>query len=160
MAKFLGGSNLNIRKDVINICAYYFEVLVHNYLELEEAIHKQSGLLFLFKKIDFLDRAKAFNGLLERAHEADEQLQLYNDYKGDYELNALIQKLTECLALYMNMVNVQININKMLKQKANGLKYDWNEYSSSLKYLNTLRDALENELPNLQSLYGTVIYKM
>lgn len=149
---------MNIREDVINMCAYFFEVLVSSYIDLEKAIKKQSGILYLFKKIDFMDRVNAFCGLLDRALEVINQLKpFYGSNLDDYELNALIIKLEECLSLYINMVNVQMSINKMLDQKAKGCKYDWNEYSTSLNQFNMTRDALENELPQLKSLYSQVL---
>lgn len=144
---------MNTRENVINTCAYFFEVLIKKFLELEKAIHKQSGLLSLFKKINYMDRANAFNGLLERAIEAKNELPSSDSEKNDYELYTLLIKLTECLAIYINMVKAQIEVNTNLNLKANGEQYNWNEYSKCLQHFEMLRSGLEAELPKLQSLY-------
>lgn len=148
---------MSARKEIIAVCAYFFEVLVKKFLELETTIQKQSGLLSIFKKINYLDRANAFNGLLERAIEAKNSLPLDNDTKEDYEIYSLATKLTECLAIYINMIESQVNLNIHLNQKANGEKYSWNEYTKCLKLFEMQRNALENELPKLNSLYAVIL---
>lgn len=55
------------------------------------------------------------------------------------------------------MVETQENINSYLNQKANGEKYSWNEYTKSLKFFDLQRNALESELPKLNSLYSIVL---
>ena len=53
------------RNESIRICAYFFEVLIVKFLEFEKAAQSQSGILSIFKKINFMDRVNALNGLLE-----------------------------------------------------------------------------------------------
>lgn len=148
---------MSARKEVINVCSYFFEVLVKQFLELEGAIHKQSGLLSIFKKINYLDRANAFNGLIERAIEAKKSLPMVDEIKEEYELYSLAIKLTECLAIYVNLLESLVNLNIHLNRKANGEKYSINEYTMSLQHCDMLRSGLENELPKLQSLYAVVL---
>lgn len=155
-----GGENMgssDTRENVINICAYFYEVLIKKFLELEKAVHSQSGLLSLFKKINYKDRANAFNGLLERAIEAKDELSSIHSDGINPELYSLLTKLTECMAIYVNMVKVQVEINENLNLKANGEKYDWNEYSKGLQFFEMLRSGLETELPKLQSLYSAIL---
>jgi hypothetical protein len=57
-------------QEITQVSAYFFEVLVKNFLELEKSISKQSGVLSIFKKINYLERVDAFKGLKERAIEA------------------------------------------------------------------------------------------
>lgn len=149
--------SLDTRENVINICAYFYEVLIKKFLELEEAVHNQSGLLSLFKKINYKDRANAFNGLLDRAIEAKNELSSICSDGINPEIYSLLTKLTECLAIYLNMVRTQVEINENLNLKANGEKYNWNEYSKGLQYFDMLRSSLETELPKLQSLYSAVL---
>ena len=148
---------MNTREEIANICAYFFEVLTKQFLELEKAIHKQSGLLAIFKKINYSDRANAFKGLLERAVEARNALPLSEMTKNDYELYNLTAKLTECFAIYIDMFKTQIEINTNLNLKAKGENYNWDVYSKSLKNFDMFRNSLETELPKLQSLYGAVL---
>jgi len=110
------------RNEAIRICAYFFEVLIAKFLEFEKAAQSQSGILSLFKKINFMDRVNALNGLLERAIEARDELSLINNDGKDAELSALLMKLTECYAIYINMVEAQVEINKNLNRKAQGEK--------------------------------------
>lgn len=146
-----------IRENSIRICAYFFEVLIARFLELEKAVHSKSGILSLFKKINYMDRAKAFSGLLERAIEAKNELSSISNEGKDAELSALLIKLTECYSIYINMVKAQVETNENLNRKANGEKYNWSEYSISLRSFDMFRNSLESELPKLQSLYSSML---
>jgi len=148
---------MSVREDIINIATYFFDVLIRKFLDLENTIHKQSGLLSIFRKINYADRANAFNGLSERAIEINEALSKIELSKEQYDLYNLATKLSECIAIYINMVKSQIEINTYLNQKANGEKYAWDEYSRSQKFFDMLRGSLEVELPKLQSLYRLVL---
>ncbi|MFY9447219.1 MAG: hypothetical protein WAQ72_05940, partial [Dethiobacteria bacterium] len=53
-----------------------------------KAAQSQSGILSLFKKINFMDRVNALNGLLERAIEVRDELSLINNDGKDAELSA------------------------------------------------------------------------
>ena len=145
------------RNESIRICAYFFEVLIAKFLEFEKAAQSQSGILSLFKKINFMDRVNALNGLLERAIEARDELSLINNDGKDAELSALLMKLTECYAIYINMVEAQVEINKNLNRKTQGEKYNWGEYSANLESFDMYRKSLESELPKLQSLYSSML---
>lgn len=148
---------LDTRENIIRISAYFFEVLIAKFLKLEKAIQAQSGILSIFKKINYMDRANAFSGLLERAIEAKNELSsIHNDEK-DTELFSLLNKLTECYAIYINMVKAQVETNVNLNHKANGEKYNWDDYSKSVKSFEMFRSELEAELPKLQSLYALVL---
>ena len=146
-----------IAQMLINVCAYFYEVLLSKFLELERNFHNQSGLLSLFKRINYSDRANAFSGLLERAIEAKNELSLIRDDEIGPELYSLLAKLTECIAIYINMVSAQVEINTNLNLKANGERYNWNDYSKSTQCFGMLRSGLEIELPKLQSLYSTIL---
>ncbi len=139
------------------MCLFFYEVLIKKFLELEKAIHNQSGFLSLFKKINYKDRANAFNELLERAKESQNELSSICTDGIKPEIYSLLTKLTECLAIYVNMVRSQVEINENLNLKANGGKYSWNEYSKELQYFYMLRSSLEKELPKLQSLYSAIL---
>lgn len=148
---------MDIKEDLFAICSYFYEVLIKKYLELERNFAKKSGLLSLFKKINFEERAKAFDELRTRAIEAREELLSKEFSKSDCEMYSLSLKLAECIAIYINMVQTQIEINNNLNLKANGEKYNWSEYSKSLEFFDMLRDSLEGELPKLQSLFSTFV---
>jgi hypothetical protein len=64
---------------------------------------------------------------------------------------------TDRMPCYIHRVETQENINSYLNQKANGEKYSWNEYTKSLKFFDLQRNALESELPKLNSLYSVVL---
>lgn len=150
---------MSIQKDIIDVCAYFFEVLIKQYIELERAIQKQSGLLSLFKKIDYPNRANAFESLMGMAMEAREDLPLNDEIIADYDLYTLGAKLSECFSLYINMVDAQVRINFDLNRKANGEKYNWDEYTKINKHFDMLRNSMEAELPKLQALYATALLK-
>lgn len=150
---------MDVRDNVIYKSTYFFEVLVAKFLELEKSISKQSGILSIFKKISYMDRANAFKELMESAVEAEESLPSSETTKSDYDLYTLACKLTECLALYINMTDAQVNLNTGLNQKANGEIYDLSEHTKRLKYSDMLRDALEAELPKLNALYTRMLTK-
>ena len=148
---------MSAKEEIIEVCAYFFEVLVKKFLEIETTIRKQSGLLSVFKKINYLDRANTFNGLLERAMEAKNGMTIDDGMKEDYEIFSFAAKLTECLAIYISMIESQVNLNIHLNQKANGEKYSWNEYTKCLKLFEMERNALENELPKLHAIYAVIL---
>ncbi|NLO42198.1 MAG: hypothetical protein GX109_04100 [Bacteroidales bacterium] len=145
------------RNESIRICAYFFDVLIAKFLEFEKAAQSQSGILSIFKKINYMDRVNAFSGLLERAIEARDELSLINNDGKDAELSALLMKLTECCAIYINMAEAQVEVNKNLNRKVQGEKYNWGEYSANLESFNMYRKSMESELPKLQSLYASML---
>lgn len=147
---------MDVQENIISVCSYFFEVLVKKFLELEKEISKNSGVLSIFKKINFKDRATSFRGLMERAIEAEESLPQNEDINSEYELYSLASKLTECFALYINMLEAQVNINVQLDQKANGKKYSLGDYTKNLKSFEMWRKSLETELPKLNALYTRV----
>jgi hypothetical protein len=108
-------------------------------------------------RINYLERANAFKELKERAIEAKNSIPLGDKLKESHEGYLLAVKLTECLAIYINMVETQENINLYLNQKANGENYNWNEYTKSIQFFDLQRNALEGELPKLNSIYSVVL---
>lgn len=149
---------MDFREDITQTCAYFYEVLVKKYLELEDVIHKQSGLRSIFKKINYMDRANAFDSLRERAVEAKKNFPSLDDKNSDYQAYSLSVKLTECLSIYINMVESLIQINTVLHRKANNdIKLNLNEHLKNNKYFEMLRGNLESELPKLQSLYSFIL---
>ncbi|MCM1991304.1 hypothetical protein [Oceanirhabdus seepicola] len=148
---------MNLRKDVIELCAYFFEVLIKQFLAVENNIHKKSGLLSLFKKINFLDRATDFNSLMERAVELRDNLSISDDIKGDSEIYSMAVKLKDCLAIYIMMLESQVKINTSLDHKAHGEKYDRDEYEKCLVQFDVCRLTLKAKLTNLYSLYEEAI---
>lgn len=155
-----GEDLMDVRESVVSVSAYFFEVLVKEFLELEKKIAKNAGILSIFKKINYMDRATAFKGLVERAIEAESNLPSSEKAKSDYDLYSLASKLTECFALFINMTEAQVIINAQLNQKANGGKYNWDEYTKNLKNFEMWRNSLEAELPKLNALYSRTLSKI
>ena len=142
---------------VISGCNYFFEVLVKNFLEVEKSIQKQSGLLSIFKKIDFSERAGKFKNLNSLAFEAKSSLPSGDLIRGDAELFTLNSKLIESYSLYLNMTEVQHALNMGLHGKTLGSQYPINEYNKHLEFFDMVRSALESELPKLTSLYSSYL---
>lgn len=149
---------MGFRDDVTQICTYFFEVLIKKYLELEDTIRKESGLRSLFKKINYMDRANAFNSLKRMAIEAKDSLPTLDEKSSDYQAYSLAIKLTECLSIYINMVESQVEINTALQQKANNeISLNLCEHLKNNKYFDMLRGNLEIELPKLESQYSFIL---
>lgn len=151
---------MEVRESVVSVSAYFFEMLVKEFLELEKEIAKNTGILSIFKKINYMDRSTSFKVLMERAIDAESNLPSSEDAKSDYELYSLASKLTECFALYIDMTKAQVIINDQLHQKANGVKYKWDDYTKNLKKFEMWRNSLETELPKLNALYSRALSKM
>lgn len=148
---------MNEKEQAIKHCAYFFEVLVKQFIELEKHIHKQCRFLSLFRKINFVDITNKFIILKEKAIEIKHSLSTIENKKDDEELYSFICILEECVIIYIDMIETQIKINTGLSLKANGETYNWNDYRESLKYFDTIRDKLELKLKQLQVNYAQLI---
>lgn len=148
---------MDSKQNALNNCAYFFE-LIKKFTELENEIHKQSGLKSLFKKINYLDRVKVFDSLKQSAIEAENSLPKVAEDKNSYEIKSLTIKLIECFSIYINMIESQITLNNLLQQKANNeIKYNFTDYQKKIAFYNMLHSSLETELPKLQSLYSNIL---
>lgn len=155
----IGENMKSLPNSVLNICKYFFEVLIKRFLELENKMRKNTGFLSLFKKISFLEFAKSFEHFADCAIEAKNELLKNNQSEIGTESYILLCKLSECLDIYVNMVNTQKDINLNLQAKADGKEYDWQKYKKQLKFFDMLRSSLEAELPKLNSLYTSMLLK-
>ena len=142
---------------VISSCLYFFEILVKQFLELEMSVKKESGLLSIFKKIDYSERSNKFKLLENLALEAKDSLPIGELIRDDAELYTLNSKLLECYSLFISMTDSQNILNHGLNKKTQGGSYPLNEYNNQLQYFDMTRNALESELPKLQSLFASYV---
>lgn len=147
------------RETIMGACGYFFEVLIKNYLECEKTFQKKSGILSLFKKPDYLERAKAFSYLAELAKDARDSLPEGETIKNDLETYGLASKLTECYAIYINLADTHANINLSLTSSIGYEDNSQGDRTQQIEMVTLYRKSLESELPKLQAHYSEMLKK-
>ena len=143
---------LYITNNIIDVYKEFFK-LVNEFLELEKTIQKQSGLRYLFKKIDYKDRADTFNSLWEKSIVKKNKLFPYNNTEGMNQIECLLKHLLiECIDMYKDMVACQYGININLDQKTNGEWYSWDNHINQIDNYKLAREQLGAKLPQLVSV--------
>jgi len=147
---------MELLDEVLKNCAYFYEVLIRNFTEFEERSERQNKKPFY--KVDFIPRIEFLKGMKERAVEAKTALPIIDEKDGNNKLYLLANKLSECLVIYIYMIESQILINYSLQNKANKKNsFSMPEFLEYAREFDMRRGCLEKEMAILLPLYSKAL---
>lgn len=143
--------------EILKIGQYFYEVLMPEFMRIEEKFDSVKKLNGLFKKIDYSYRdVELHNLLIEIENQKQKLISIETDDCVSKEFfNCLYNTIIILIKLSENLYLT----NNKLASKAKGYEYRWKEYKHDYKKYYQLRDDMENLLPILQRHYAIEHYR-